>query len=64
MEGRCAQRDHGRGPACVTVPFQSIVGGGDSQVFAAQTREWHRDIHSVRKAFVLLDASTGADGHC
>ena len=51
-------------PARVTLPFLSIVGGGESQVFAAQAREWHRDIRSARKAFVLLDASTGADGHC
>lgn len=47
----------------VTVPFLSIVGGGDSQVFAAQAREWHRDIRSERKSFVLLDAASGADGH-
>lgn len=50
-------------PARVTVPFLSILGDGNSQVFAAQAREWHRDIRSVRKAFVPLDASTGADDH-
>jgi alpha-beta hydrolase superfamily lysophospholipase len=50
-------------PALVTVPFLSILGGGDSPVFAAQAEAWHRDIRSTRKAFVLLDASTGADGH-
>jgi hypothetical protein len=25
---------------------------------------WHREIRSARKSFVLLDAATGADGHC
>lgn len=50
-------------PALVTVPFLSIVGGGDSGVFAMQARAWHRDIKSARKEFVLLDAATGADGH-
>ena len=43
-------------PARVTMPFQSILGGGDSQVFAAQARDWHRDIRSAHEAFVLLAA--------
>ncbi|MDM0104642.1 alpha/beta fold hydrolase [Variovorax sp. J22R24] len=47
----------------VTVPFLSILGAGDSPVFAAQAKAWHRDIRSTRKSFVLLDAATGADGH-
>jgi hypothetical protein len=47
----------------VTVPFLSILGGGDSPVFAAQAHAWHRDIRSARKDFVLLDAASGADGH-
>jgi pimeloyl-ACP methyl ester carboxylesterase len=50
-------------PALVNVPFLSILGGGDSPVFAAQAHAWHRDIKSSRKAFVLLDAASGADGH-
>jgi pimeloyl-ACP methyl ester carboxylesterase len=50
-------------PSLVTVPFLSILGGGDSPVFAAQARAWHRDIPSSRKEFVLLDAASGADGH-
>ena len=50
-------------PSNVTVPFLSILGGGDSQVFARQARAWHERIRSERKSFVLLDASTGADGH-
>ncbi len=50
-------------PALVTLPFLSILGSGDSPVFAAQARDWHRDIRSARKEFVLLDAATGADGH-
>ena len=51
-------------PKRVTVPFLSILGGGDSPVFAEQAVRWHADIPSARKAFVLLDAATGADGHC
>ncbi len=47
----------------VTVPFLSILGAGDSPVFAAQARAWDRDIRSTRKSFVLLDAASGADGH-
>jgi len=50
-------------PSRVTVPFLSILGAGDSPVFAAQARAWHREIRSPRKSFVLLDAATGADGH-
>jgi alpha-beta hydrolase superfamily lysophospholipase len=50
-------------PQRVTVPFLSILGEGDSQVFAAQAKAWHRDIRSTRKSFVLLDAASGADGH-
>ena len=51
-------------PGRVTVPFLSILGGGDSPVFAEQAKRWHREIRSARKSFVLLDAATGADGHC
>ena len=51
-------------PERVTVPFLSIVGAGDSRVFARQAEEWHREIRSERKAYVLLDAASGADGHC
>lgn len=47
----------------VTVPFLSILGAGDSPVFAAQARKWHSEIRSTRKDFVLLDAASGADGH-
>lgn len=47
----------------VTVPFLSILGGGDSPVFAAQAHAWHEAIRSERKQFVLLDAASGADGH-
>lgn len=50
-------------PKLVSVPFLSVLGGGDSPVFAAQARGWHRDILSERKRFVLLDAASGADGH-
>lgn len=51
-------------PRRVTVPFLSIVGAGDSRVFARQAEAWHREIRSERKAYVLLDAAGGADGHC
>jgi hypothetical protein len=50
-------------PSLVTLPFLSILGGGDSPIFARQAREWHRQIPSTRKSFVELDESTGADGH-
>ena len=51
-------------PELVTLPFLSVLGGGDSPMFAAQAREWHERIRSKRKEFVFLDAATGADGHC
>ncbi len=51
-------------PAIVTVPFLSIAGGGESPIFTHQARAWHEAIPSQHKAFVQLDASTGADGHC
>ena len=51
-------------PELVTVPFLSVLGGGESAVFADQAKVWHNSIRSERKAFVRLDASTGADGHC
>jgi len=50
-------------PSLVTLPFLSILGAGDSPVFAAQARAWDQGIRTKRKRFVLLDASTGADGH-
>lgn len=50
-------------PARVTLPFLSILGGGDSPVFARQARDWHAKIRSERKSFVMLDAASGADGH-
>ena len=51
-------------PSLVTIPFLSILGGAESVVFAHQAHEWHKSIRSERKALVLLDDSTGADGHC
>jgi pimeloyl-ACP methyl ester carboxylesterase len=51
-------------PRRVTAPFLSILGGGDSPVFAEQAMRWHAEIPSTRKSFVLLDAASGADGHC
>jgi pimeloyl-ACP methyl ester carboxylesterase len=49
--------------ARVSVPFLSILGSGDSPVFASQARAWHDGIRSANKRFVLLDAASGADGH-
>ena len=50
-------------PARVTVPFLSVLGAGDSPVFAQQAHAWHGAIRSTRKRFVELDAASGADGH-
>ncbi len=50
-------------PSLVSVPFLSLLGAGDSPVFAAQARDWHAAIRSTRKRFVELDAASGADGH-
>ena len=47
----------------VSVPFLSILGSGDSPVFAAQAQAWHAGIRSTNKRFVLLDSASGADGH-
>ncbi len=51
-------------PSRVTVPFLSIVGGGESEIFREQAEGWHRAIPSAHKALVRLGAETGADGHC
>ncbi len=51
-------------PSRVTVPFLSIVGGGESEIFKHQAQDWHENIRSTHKSLVHLDASTGADGHC
>lgn len=51
-------------PARVTVPFLSVVGGGESAFFMRQAHEWHEAIPSTRKLLLQLDAATGADGHC
>jgi len=51
-------------PAKVSLPFLSIMGTGESAEFQRQAREWHAAIPSKDKAMVVLDAATGADGHC
>lgn len=51
-------------PKQCTVPFLSIMGTGESSVFRSQTHEWHGAIASKDKTLVVLDAATGADGHC
>jgi pimeloyl-ACP methyl ester carboxylesterase len=50
-------------PSRVTVPFLSVLGSGDSPVFAQQAYAWHAAIRSARKHFVELNAASGADGH-
>jgi len=50
-------------PSRVTVPFLSVLGAGDSPVFAKQAHAWHEAIASTRKRIVELDAASGADGH-
>ena len=50
-------------PSRVSVPFLSVLGAGDSPVFARQAHAWHDAILSTRKRFVELDAASGADGH-
>ena len=57
-------RDARADPHKVTVPFLSIVGCGDSAIFVNQALNWHQQLASPRKALVMLDATTGADGHC
>lgn len=57
-------RDAHADPRQVTVPFLSIVGAGDSPIFVNQALQWHAQLASPQKSLVLLDADTGADGHC
>ncbi|WP_411850227.1 alpha/beta hydrolase family protein [Stenotrophomonas sp. LGBM10] len=57
-------RDAHADPRQVTVPFLSIVGGGDSPIFVNQALQWHAQLASPHTSLVVLDASTGADGHC
>jgi len=51
-------------PALCTVPFLSIVGAGEGEVFRRQGHEWNQQIRSTRKKLVVLDGWTGADAHC
>lgn len=48
----------------VELPFLSIVGGQEGDVFQNQAKEWHAAIRSSIKSFVGLNAETGADAHC
>ncbi|MBZ9780583.1 alpha/beta hydrolase [Pseudomonas sp. REP124] len=50
-------------PERVTLPFLSLLGGGESDLFTGQSRAWHSTIASTRKSLVELPAQTGADGH-
>lgn len=60
IDRTCAMRAD---PARVTVPFLSLLGGGESDLFAEQARAWHAAIASTHKSLVELPAQTGADGH-
>ena len=48
----------------VSVPFLSVVGGGEAPIFRSQAHQWNESIKSKVKKLVELDESTGADGHC
>lgn len=60
VDRTCAMRAD---PARVTVPFLSLLGGGESDLFTEQARTWHAAIGSTQKSLVELPAQTGADGH-
>ncbi|WP_344162561.1 alpha/beta hydrolase [Kribbella yunnanensis] len=51
-------------PQIVTVPFLSIVGGGEGNTFQQQSDSWNAEIRSTRKKLVRLDAATGGADHC
>lgn len=51
-------------PGEVQVPFLSILGEQEGQVWKEQARAWHEAIPSSKKSFVTLDAQSGADIHC
>lgn len=51
-------------PGQVQVPFLSILGEQEGQVWKDQARQWHEAIPSSKKSFVTLDAQSGADIHC
>jgi pimeloyl-ACP methyl ester carboxylesterase len=51
-------------PSIVTVPFLAVAGTGESPVFISQAKSWIEQIRSPKKSLVLLDRSTGGDGHC
>ncbi|WP_051625948.1 alpha/beta hydrolase [Kozakia baliensis] len=51
-------------PSKVHVPFLSVLGGQEGEVWKKATTEWHQAIPSKLKRFVTFDAPTGADAHC
>lgn len=51
-------------PGKVQIPFLSILGEQEGQVWKDQARKWHEAIPSSKKSFVTLDAQSGADIHC
>lgn len=51
-------------PSKVHVPFLSVLGSQEGEVWKQTTKEWHRTIPSEKKRFVKFDALSGADAHC
>jgi pimeloyl-ACP methyl ester carboxylesterase len=51
-------------PGKVHMPFLSVLGEQEGQVWKDQAQEWHEAIPSSKKSFVTLDAQSGADIHC
>lgn len=51
-------------PRLVKMPFMSVLGNQEGEVWKKQTKEWHYEIENEQKKMVILDAETGADAHC
>lgn len=51
-------------PSNVRVPFLSVLGEQEGEVWQKQTEEWHTSILSEKKQLVSLNAISGADAHC
>ena len=51
-------------PTNVQVPFMSVLGMQEGDMWKEQTQAWHAAIPSPHKKLVMLDANTGADVHC
>ncbi|TKI06722.1 alpha/beta hydrolase family protein [Martelella alba] len=51
-------------PARVRMPFLSVLGAQEGEVWQQQTRAWHEAIGSPQKRLIVLGPETGADAHC